>query len=145
MNRIIAIAGLCCAALFLLGCTGAPPPGTEAPGTAGVGQTPQPAATDPLGQLCDAREPASLAGIATALERPDDEAADMTRLSESVTTAQANLEAAQVDQSVEAARNTAVAALAQLQEVLEDPQVRGPVRTSAAQALRALHGKVCDS
>ncbi len=143
MKRIVAIAVVCCATLFLLGCTAAPP-GTAGPGTPGVGQTPRPVGTDPLGQLCDAREAASLAAIATALERPDDAAADMTPLSESITTAQGNLQAAQVDQSVAALRDGAITALEQLQGVLRNPDERGPVRTSAAQALRALHGEVCD-
>lgn len=124
--------------VFMLaaGCTGTP-------SVSGSAQT-SPLIQDPaLAQLCNARDRTSLAGIATALERPDDKAANMAQVSESLKTAEANLKALDLGASVRSPIEKALIAIDDLQKVIDDPGARGKARTRAAEALRSVDAAIC--
>jgi hypothetical protein len=105
--------------------------------------SPSQSGDDPLTQLCDASDRTSLAAIATALERADDDTADVTELSASLDQAKSNLAAISVDASVEPAVDEALAAIDDLQEVIEDPDSRAEARTQVALAFRGLQAVIC--
>jgi hypothetical protein len=140
MNRSLVLAVLSAFALIAGGCNGAPQVSPDA-GSPGAGQSPV-ANADPLSQLCDPREPASLAAVATQLERPDDQT-NVTELSNVLATTRANLEAVEVDDAVEQARQAAVTAIQQLQDAINDPEARAPLRTQTAVALRTIDSAAC--
>jgi hypothetical protein len=136
-NRSVLLIGIWSLALLSAACAGSPTT------TSSVGESLAPVTDDPLTQLCDASDRTSLAAIATALERPDDDTADMTQLSASLAVAKANLVAIDVEASVQPAVDRAASATDALQEVIEDPDSRGDARTQAAEAFRALDAEIC--
>ncbi len=137
------LGGIWCVSLLAAGCAGTPvvSPSDDRTSAAPTAN----GESGPEVQLCDARERTSLAGIATGLERADDDSADVTELSQSLANAQSNLESLETDASAEPLVEEAADAIGELLDVIDDPDARESARTRTAEALRALQDEVCST
>ena len=125
-----------CAGLFVLACAGVP---GQSPlvSPADVGQ----AARD---QLCDAGNDASLSALADELYEFDPNT-DATALQTQLDSVQANIQQLELSPEQQPLRDAALTGVGQLESALADPQTAGDVANTAADALVALDGAVCQA
>lgn len=115
--------------------------GTGPPNSGGVNPVPSIDPATAREQLCDPQSNTSLNGLADSLS--DLPTGGTGEIAQRLASAEANVDALQVDSAALPTRDAAATALENLREVISNPDARDEAASQAADALRALDQAVC--